>query len=160
MITRRILSATHDPASGGPGGSWCVLFDHEVHGTYAYVFPVCALWHRSAEYGIDLSDAHALLDVVLHEMAMISIGQGLTQEDPAFVFHTEEGMARTAHLMRTDRAKDVFSHPDPDGVLQKVKDHHLANLDHPELVELHFQARQTAHSIRKQRGVQTKEPIR
>lgn len=159
MITRKLLSATHDPESGGPGGSWCVLFDHEVHGTYAYVFPVCALWHRSAEYGIDLTDADTLLDVVLHELAMISVGQGLTQNEPDFVFHTEEAMARTGHLMRTDRAKDMFSHPDPDNLLQRIRDHHIGTLGNRELHELHLKSRQTAHSIRKQRGVPTKEPI-
>ncbi len=158
MITRTLLSATHDPASGGPGGSWCVLFDHEVHGTYAYVFPVCTLWYRSAEYGIDLADADTLLDVVLHEMAMVSIGRGLTQNEPDFVFHVEEGMARTGHLMRTDRAKDLFEHPDPDGLLQKIRDHHLGTLHDPELRGLHLKSRQTAHSIRRQRGVPTKEP--
>jgi len=153
MITRAILSADHDFISGGPGGRWCVLFNHEVHGTYAYVFPVSALWYRSAEYGIDLKDADTLLDVVLNDMAMISVGQGLTETEPDFVYHVHSSVAWQGHQRRIAQFKTTLTHDDSQGVLKKVTDHHRANLNNPALKALHANHSELISSIRNQRGV-------
>ncbi len=153
MITRAILNADRDPVSGGPGGSWCVMFDHEVHGPYAYVFPVSTLWHRSAEYGIDLADADTLLDVVLHELALVSIGQGLTGAEPDFVYHVNQSTAWQGHQRRIAQAKTLITHDDPLKFLRQVSDHHRAHLNNPTLKALHANHSELVSSIRNQRGV-------
>lgn len=154
---RRIRQVDHHPEWDGSGGGWSILLDHEDGTPWCYAFPALALWCRSAEYGIDPSDVETLLDIVLHELALTSIGQGLTGDEPDFVYHAEEGIARTGHLARIDRAKDMFDHPDLDGLLQTIKDFHVSRLSDPESNRLHQQTRNTVHSIRRQRGLLTKE---
>jgi hypothetical protein len=150
--TRPIRQVDHHPEWDGPGGGWTILFDREDGVPWCYAFPVATLWHRSAEYGIDVADAATLLDVVLHEMALTSVGQVLTGQEPDFVYHVAESVARAGHLERTARAKAQFAHPDPDNLLSKVTDYHLSMLSDPGLQDLHRKTRQTAQSIRRQRG--------
>ena len=148
MITRPIQEVKHHPTSGGVGGGWAVLFTHETLGLYHYLIPVSMLWYRSAEYEIDLADGDTLLDVVLHELAGMSLGHEVDPTDPSFVYKASAQTAWAAHQARLGKVKQQVSHHDPQKLLGQIVDHHKSNLKHPELTEIHTQHQQVMRRIR------------
>ncbi len=153
MITRPIHQAEYHPQGGGVGGGWSILFEHEERGPYVYLMTASSLWCRSVEYGIDLNDADTLFDIVLHELAGISLGVGVRMTDPDFVYHVHPTVAWHGHQRRLAQVKNQVTHPDPLGELKKITDHHLANLNNSDLKTLHAKHVELVSSIRKQRGV-------
>ena len=137
MITRPIRLVTHHPDSGGVGGGWSVMFDHETNGPYCYLIPVSMLWYRSAEYGIPLTDGATLSDVALNELAGRALGETVEPINSDFPYHVDSATAWAGHRARVARIKSQITHPDPGNLLGQIATHHTSTLTDPDLQKLH-----------------------
>lgn len=114
---------------GGTEPAWVVDIAREDGVAWCYAFPHSAFEHRAAEYGINPYDADTLTDVILQEFVMMDYGLGVDHNDPTFVYNTDEGSARTAHLKRVSDSKSIVAHVDPEGKLLVIKRRHLASVN-------------------------------
>lgn len=116
---RTVVEVTNSAKSTGADPYWLVRVDVEGAMPWIYAFPHETLIYRSAEYGVDPSDADTLLDIVIHEHHF-----ELSADDPTFLYNTDEKTAREAHLARVAEAKTRVSHVDPDNLLDTIRGKH------------------------------------
>lgn len=149
MNTRTVTGVR--PQQWPVGSGWVVDLIREDGMQWCYPIPSVALWGRAAEYGIDPADAETLLDVVLQEIVMTDYGQSPAQDDPSFVYNTDEASAWTAHQARIRAAKDTVAHVDPGGHLKTICEHHAASLGDPAHRAFYEQHRATVADVRSRR---------
>lgn len=107
--------------------AWVVDYTDQDGMTRNYVFPSSALTFRAAEYGIDLSDAATLLDIIIHEHYMDPTE--FHPDHPEFVYNTDQETARSAHLNRVRKLKLQIVHEDPGDLLKVIREAHVRDND-------------------------------
>lgn len=118
------LSSRPDVAPD-PDYAWQINLVREDGVQWTYILPTRGFWHLAAEYGIDPGDAATLLDVSIAQITMTDHGFAPSEHDPTFLYHTDEESARLHHLARVKRAQALVRHDDPDGHLDRIRQHHL-----------------------------------
>lgn len=71
--------------------------------------------YRAAEYGIDPTDSHTLLDLLLHEKFL-----NISSAHPSFVYNTDETTARAYLLAQLGQVKQVNVIVDPTNLLSVI----------------------------------------
>lgn len=113
-------------------------------------FPPEALGCRAVEYGIDPTDSHSLLDIVLHEPYLSADEHGPDHED--FLYATDQKSARVAYLSKIQKVKaSRVKVSDPDGHMAIVHAGHKVTPEFIAAMEQHIISGQAAHSARKAR---------
>lgn len=114
-----------------PGGSrdwWHIAHDDTTRsGLHLVVIPADSMHWRAAEYGIDPADAALLLDIVTHEhLAPVH------PEHPNFLYNTTATRARQHYLAGIEAIRGDHGLLDPDNLLEQIRQHHAASVDHAE----------------------------
>lgn len=117
---RRVESVARDRV-GSRGDWWAVAYVLPDGSRVRHSFPPEALHCRAAEYGIDPTDAHTLLDTILHEHHVT----GHTHESPDFVYNTDRETARKALYDRIEDVKTRHLVVDPEGLLDQIREAHV-----------------------------------
>lgn len=119
METRTITGVENtliDHPNGVTEPVWNICMDIDDGRKWTYIIPHCTFHWRSVEYGIDPEDFETLLDIALHEHHV-----NLQHTDPTFLYNTDEGTARKAHLARIAEAKTRVAHLDPQNHLDVIR---------------------------------------
>jgi hypothetical protein len=135
-----IPTTTSIDRSPDPNDAWSIEVVREDNIKWNYSFPTNALWGRSAEYGIDPSDSHTLLDVVWYELILMEHNLHVRVDDPTFVYNTDQKTAREAHLARIEHGKTLVKHHDPSNLLDAIHQHHadtFHNSPHRDFHKMH-----------------------
>ena len=97
MTEKRVIEAVNTGVVGETK-IWTVIFSRPGGATGAHIFPEDTLLWRSIEYGVDINDVDALLDVILHEPFIAD------PTDPAN--YESDPAAKAGHTVREAGTKD------------------------------------------------------
>jgi hypothetical protein len=123
------------------GRGWLIPHQHGDVKTN-WTLPSAALDYRSAEYGIDRGDVETLMDVLMHEQ-MLSIHE----EDPKFVYNTDQDSAREYLFEQIAEIKKDVQWQDPENHLLLIQHTHHQHHD----PELHGNHRKFCEAMRKRK---------
>ena len=113
-----VVENTYKPFDGTPEQSvWLVHFHRGDTGQlWVNGFPHALLANLVAEYEFDPNDVDTLVDFALHQNHMT-----IQHTDANFVYHVPAAAARTQHLWRLKRSKQIREYVDPYNLLPTIK---------------------------------------